>query len=260
MPAAEDHRHQDPRRFPLKGKTLLIRPGAIGDCIRHFPEMQLLCGEYTEVWIPRPLLPLVRFASRVRAIADTGIDLAGLPGLPLPPALAEFDRIHSWYGTNRPEFRKAVAHLPFTFYPALPSEPPRYVPRIPIAGPRHGAIVLHPFSGSAKKNWPLAHFHALAAMLPGPVAWTCGPEEALAGAVRFAGLDELAAWLAGARLYIGNDSGITHLAAAVGTPVLALFGPTDPSIWCPAGDHVRWMRFDAPEAVAQMAGEILAAL
>jgi ADP-heptose:LPS heptosyltransferase len=40
-------------------------------------------------------------------------------------------------------------------------------------------------------------------------------------------------------LYVGNDSGITHLAAAVGTPVLALFGPTDPKIWGPRGAHVR---------------------
>jgi ADP-heptose:LPS heptosyltransferase len=37
---------------------------------------------------------------------------------------------------------------------------------------------------------------------------------------------KLEGWLATARLYIGNDSGITHLAAAVGTPVVALFGPT----------------------------------
>ena len=48
-------------------------------------------------------------------------------------------------------------------------------------------------------------------------------------------------WPAGWRrrgLYIGNDSGITHLAAAVGTPVLALFGPTDPEVWAPRGPHV----------------------
>jgi ADP-heptose:LPS heptosyltransferase len=40
-------------------------------------------------------------------------------------------------------------------------------------------------------------------------------------------------------MYIGNDSGITHLAAAVGTPVLALFGPTNPEVWAPRGPHVR---------------------
>ena len=43
----------------------------------------------------------------------------------------------------------------------------------------------------------------------------------------------------GARVYIGNDSGIAHLAAAVGTPVVALFGPTDPRVWAPRGRDVR---------------------
>ena len=48
-------------------------------------------------------------------------------------------------------------------------------------------------------------------------------------------------WRAGsrsARVYIGNDSGITHLAAAVGTPVVAIFGPTDPAVWAPRGERV----------------------
>ena len=38
---------------------------------------------------------------------------------------------------------------------------------------------------------------------------------------------------------IGNDSGMTHLAAAVGTPVIAVFGPTDPAVWGPRGKKVR---------------------
>lgn len=65
----------------------------------------------------------------------------------------------------------------------------------------------------------------------------------LPGAVRIDDLYLLACWLARARLYIGNDSGITHLAAAVGTPVLALFGPTDPAVWAPRGPHVRVVRW-----------------
>ena len=38
---------------------------------------------------------------------------------------------------------------------------------------------------------------------------------------------------------VGNDSGISHLAAALGVPVVALFGPTDPAIWGPRGETVR---------------------
>ena len=68
-------------------KRLLIRPGGIGDCILCFPAMESLKAEYTEVWAPGAVVPLVRFADRVRSIASTGIDLFGIPGVDAPPAL-----------------------------------------------------------------------------------------------------------------------------------------------------------------------------
>ena len=49
----------------------------------------------------------------------------------------------------------------------------------------------------------------------------------------------LGAVLARAGLYVGNDSGVSHLAAACGAPTLALFGPTDPALWAPVGPRVR---------------------
>ena len=70
---------------------------------------------------------------------------------------------------------------------------------------------------------------ALAAQLArdAPIYWCRGPEDPpLPGAVEIPDLFDLACWLARAQLYIGNDSGVTHLAAAVGTPVIAFFGPT----------------------------------
>ena len=48
----------------------------------------------------------------------------------------------------------------------------------------------------------------------------------------------LAAILSQCSLFIGNDSGITHLAAALGVPTIALFGPTDPYVWGPRGKKV----------------------
>ena len=80
-----------------------------------------------------------------------------------------------------------------------------------------------------------------------PVRWCAGPEEQLEDAVRIDNLYELGSWLATARLYIGNDSGITHLAAAVGVPVAAIFGPTDPVVWAPRGDRVRVVSGDLQE-------------
>lgn len=239
-------------------KRLLIRPGAIGDCLLALPALEHLRTASTEVWVARQNVPLIRFADCVRAIADTGLDLAGIPDYPPPPALFErlraFDSIVSWYGTNRPEFRAAMSSLPFTFLPALPGQPgvhaadfflsqaggtPPAIPRLDCPRSPGGYIVIHPFSGSPRKNWPLERFRDLARRLPAPVCWCAGPEELLEGAVRIDDLYELACWLAAARLYIGNDSGITHLAAAAGAPILALFGPADPAVWAPRGERVR---------------------
>ena len=131
-----------------------------------------------------------------------------------------------------------MRHLPFTFFPALPVAPSG-VPRIPVPiVKRENFAAIHPFSGSLKKNWPLENYRALAARLDLPVKWSAGPEEALADAVRFDDLYHLACWLSTARVYIGNDSGISHLAAAVGTPVVAIFIASDPRVWAPRGARV----------------------
>ncbi len=252
-------------------RRLILRPGAIGDCILSFPALQHLLTDFTEIWVPAPVVPLVRFAQKVRALSATGIDLFGVEGdaFPkgLPDVLRSFDSIVSWYGTNRPEFQEALLALgiPCEFHAALPDREypghaakffadqvgvdPNIAARIdvPKSRPRN-SVVIHPFSGSRGKNWPLTHYEGLASLIKAAeVEWTAGPEEALDGATRFESLGELASWISGARLYIGNDSGITHLAAAVGTPTVALFGPTDPARWAPRGENVSVLRNDPIE-------------
>ena len=238
-------------------RRLLIRPGAIGDVILSLPEMEAARAEYTEVWAPRAVLPLIRFADRTRAIADTGLDLVGIVEGAWVKELETFDSIYSWYGTNRGEFREAVRGLPVRFFPAswgerqAGLETGRRTGVLPhIAVPKleqNGCVVIHPFASSVAKRWPMECFREVAAGIGAPVLWCAGPEEELDDAVRFDDLYELACWLATARLYIGNDSGIAHLAAAVGTPVLAIFLVTDPLIWAPRGSHVRVL--DRPNAV-----------
>jgi hypothetical protein len=243
-------------------RRLAIRPGAIGDLIVSLPALECLRADYLEVWVAAPNVPLVRFAHRVRSIASTGIDLLGVTEPPqgLLDQLRAFDSIVSWYGANRPEFRDLVRslQLPFTFYPALPPEGSGVhavdfylrqvsgaegaIPRIPCESSPENFAVIHPFSGSLKKNWAFEKFQALARGLERtmPVYWCAGPDDPpIPGAIYLENLYDLACWLARARLYIGNDSGIAHLAAAVGTPVLALFGPTDPATWAPRGSNVR---------------------
>jgi heptosyltransferase III len=233
-------------------KRLLIRPGAIGDLILSLPALEAARGEYTEVWAPRPALPLIRFADRVRAIADTGLDLVGVVEDASTAALEGFDSIYSWYGYHRPEFRDAVRRMPFTFFPALP--PPEGVPHIPVPpAPRSDFAVIHPFASGRHKRWALENFHTVAERLGVPVRWCAGPEDQLDGAQRFDNLYDLAGWLATARLYIGNDSGIGHLAAAVGVPVVAIFLATDPAVWAPRGDHVTVLQNPSIEDVVTAA-------
>jgi heptosyltransferase III len=218
-------------------RRLLIRPGALGDVILSLAALEAAKAEYTEVWVPRATLPLIRFADKTRAIADTGLDLLGVVEGTRVSALETFESIYSWYGANRSEFRAAVRDLPFTFFPALP--PPAGFPRIPVPpAPRENFAVIHPFASGLRKRWPLENFRSVAAQLGMPVRWCAGPEDELAEAVRIGDLYELGCWISRARVYIGNDSGISHLAAAVGTPVVAVFLSTDPLVWAPRGERV----------------------
>jgi len=120
-------------------------------------------------------------------------------------------------------------------------------------------VAIHPGSGSPKKNWPAECYIELAARIAAggaasPLFILGEADEAVALAiaaragavplVRDLPLDQLAGVLACCPRYVGNDSGITHLAAALGLKVVALFGPTDPGRWGPRGDHVRVLRGD----------------
>ncbi|MEO8130940.1 MAG: glycosyltransferase family 9 protein [Bryobacteraceae bacterium] len=238
-------------------RILIIRPGAIGDCIVSLPAMEHLRADYTEVWVASQNVPLIRFADKVRGIISTGLDLVGITEPPMAE-LKQFDSIVSWYGTARPEFRDAVAGLPFEFHSALPSGEghavdfylqqvggkPGAMPRIRRRRKTAGFAAIHPFSGSPRKNWPLERFRAVCRSLPLPVQFCAGPEEPLENAVRISNLYDLGCWLSEAEFYIGNDSGISHLAAAVGTPVYAVFGPTDPAVWAPRGKCVQVIHRD----------------
>lgn len=108
-------------------------------------------------------------------------------------------------------------------------------------------VVIHPGSGGRKKNWPLANFVELAEKLAAQgrrITWCRGPAEAemeIPDGLRVLHTDslvELGGRLAAAQLYVGNDSGATHLAAAVGCPAVAIFGPTNAAIWGPRGRNV----------------------
>jgi lipopolysaccharide heptosyltransferase III len=261
-------------------RRLIIRPGAIGDFIVSLPALEFLRDDYTELWTSTATTPLGRFADRVRSISSVGLDrMAVTHDDDVIDRLRQFDSIHSWYGARHQAFRDRVSqlNLPFTFYEALPQGPLHAVdfylnqvgaplgakPHIECRLQRRKELaVIHPFASNFQKRWPIESFQQLAAKLEqhGHVQWCRGPEETLDHAYYLENLYELGAWLASAAVYIGNDSGISHLAAAVGTPVLAFFGPTDPLIWSPRGERVTLFTLDSTaEEVYPLAAKLLLA-
>jgi heptosyltransferase III len=141
------------------------------------------------------------------------------------------------------------------------------VPPAPDGEVAPGTVAVAPGSGSPSKNWPLPSWAALSACLAArgtPVAWIAGPAEqgmqVPGGLAGWKGLPlpALAGRLARAALYIGNDSGVSHLAAAVGCRSLVLFGPTDPGVWAPRGARVRVKRGAGGSLGAISVDEILA--
>lgn len=121
-------------------------------------------------------------------------------------------------------------------------------------------IALHPGSGSPKKNWPIESWRQLADLLrrahprPALLVITGEAEAAQAADLKRTCADRIELWaeclplphlaavIAECSLFIGHDSGVSHIAAAVGTPSLLLFGPTDPAVWAPANELVRIVR------------------
>ncbi len=120
--------------------------------------------------------------------------------------------------------------------------------------PAGRVVVIHPGSGSREKCWHLDNFCKLGETLANKdmqVLFLLGPAElerfddeavkrieGVGKCVSGLGLAEVMQITACAHLYIGNDSGITHLAAGLGAATLAIFGPTDPALYGPIGPRV----------------------
>ena len=101
--------------------------------------------------------------------------------------------------------------------------------------------MLHPFASAPEKAWPVQNFVELARRLRDlglPSHIVAGPADNVkpfAGheILKAAPLEQVKNLMAGAELFIGNDSGPAHIAAAFGVPVVVLFGPSDPVTWAP---------------------------
>jgi heptosyltransferase-2 len=198
------------------------------------------------VHFPKSLRPaLAAFLARVPERIGVDESLAGLFNTVSGP----------FWDAEGPFLLRYGAVLKKAFPDAGPMPFADYDPGLSVDAPTERYLCLMPGSTWASKSWPAAHFREflLRARTEGYAVVVLGsPDEAalcagIAGqeALDLSGktsLKEAAAWLRGASGALGNDSGLSHLAAACGTPVLALYGATDPGGSAPWGPKVRILR------------------
>ena len=229
-------------------KTLIVRACAIGDFVLNLPALQALHkvhsdARFTLVGYPSTL-ELAKEFFPVEGIYS--IETAPWPRLfhdPIPDL--QFDSAVVWMkdpvvadnlrasgipevlqADPFPTYGHAADHLLRTLQLPAPPLPDLWQPD-------SDDVIIHPGSGSPKKNW--AYFEELASRIPGSKI-LLGPGEGNEASLP---LPDVLQLLRHCRCYIGNDSGITHLAAYAGCPSLALFGPTDPRMWGPIGRRSR---------------------
>lgn len=241
-------------------QVLIVRACAIGDFVLNLPAIQALAhsldgAEFTFIGYPATL-GIAQWFVKVRATHSIETPPWSILFNRAVPAL-DFDLSIVWMkdaavadnlrasGLSNvvraepfPSFGHAGDHLLRTLKLARPPLPDLWKPDT-------GEIIMHPGSGSPKKCWP--YFDQLGKMLANPLL-LAGPNEGdyktEHPVLRDLSLPEVFNRLRSCSAYIGNDSGITHLAAYIGCPTVALFGPTDPAVWGPIGRRARiiWKR------------------
>jgi len=250
-------------------RTIIFHAGGIGDFLLTCPSIFRLAEEGPLELLGR-IDRLELAASRVSAIHDMErVDFESVFAEPSPKLrafLAGFDRVIVWMRDDGTLMRaiQSCGVADVRVFPGLPppdwsehaslyylrclgidDAPPLRIAFEPSATPHD--VIIHPGSGSIRKNWPIKEFATLARELEShgrSVTWSLGPAEErmrvpdAAIVIRPDAPVMMARELAAARLYIGNDSGITHLAAAIGCATVAVFGPTDPKVWAPLGPSV----------------------
>jgi heptosyltransferase-2 len=293
-------------------KILVIRAGALGDCLLMLPTLHALRAHF-----PQARIDVMGYPSRWEWVLGRGlvdgvysIDHPGMhrlfgAGLSVPEHLRSFLGAYDIILSYRPDphavFERSLsalgARLVLSQPPFPPPPPPKIhvadfalqlVARLGVPGPppaatgfslndaeltltrpfftshqvdpaRQPVVVVHPGSGSAAKRWPITNFASLIETLENQLGVRTVIVTGYAEIDLMSRLRPLlrrarplvaenwpllptAALLAQAAVFVGHDSGLTHLAAALQRPTVAIFGPTDPEIWKPCGQRVSVVR------------------
>ena len=271
-----------------KKNLLIIHQGALGDFITTFPALHLLRRQYRSIdavcqkklgtlagylEIIDSHFPLESAAAATLYSETVHPELQRIIGSYhsiilfsfskiLEDAIQRLTRENIYRIAPRPEPQKKIhvaAHLITGLKAAglfpnsmAPDRPKRLSTERGQRGPGYDAsgIILHPGSGSPRKNWSLSNYIRLAGMLKAAgrqPMFICGPaEQEMVPILTDSGypvremddLIALAEYLQRSGGFIGNDSGVSHLAAYLGIPTVAVFGPSDPDRWRPIGRTV----------------------
>lgn len=265
-------------------RILVLRGGALGDLIVTLPALAALKARWPGARVTLVGNARAGILARDAGLLDELISQHDAPwhqlyAEKLSPALhdrlAAFDLIVNFWPDPDADIARQVAGLGRTRYVAgdprpgsgpaakhflaalrelaLPPMPPIYALR--QSHDHRRLIAVHPGSGSPRKNWAIDRWEALAkrieAAWPGRLRVIRGeaePDTRLAGfgeAWSHRPLPELADRLAECAVFIGHDSGVSHLAAACGCAGVLLFGPTDPEIWAPPTPRLTVLRHGA---------------
>lgn len=262
---------------------LAIRLGAMGDVIHALPAVRALRKLDDVLWLvePRwaPLLAGQPFLAFDRSWAslkqlrshtfEMAVDFQGLFKSAIPAWLSNsasiygFDKVREpfaavFYGHRVPSTSAHVVEQYMDLAIAAGARDREFVFDLPTGEPEgtlpDGPYVLaSPLAGWPSKQWPLDRYAALAKLIQSrlgcSLVMTGSPKDAaLLGAdVHLCGLPGLIHATRGAAAVVGLDSGPMHLAAALGKPGVALFGPTDPARNGPYGGTFTVLR--SPRAV-----------
>ena len=245
----------------------MLRPGALGDTLLCVPALRSLKRRYRHV-------TLAAHRGAARLLADLGeVDQGwafddpraswvfgvGRPPAAVPDVIAWMDPSGLAarpvvQATPRPGRVHMARLLLDSVGGELDARPLDITPR------PSDEVLVHPGSGSPRKNWPAERFASVIVLLQARVRLIVGEadDEAAADVEAALGhalprldcpvLPELASRLAGCRAYLGNDSGVSQLAGLCGAKTIALFGPTPASVWSPLGPRVSTLNFDTDPA------------
>jgi heptosyltransferase III len=255
--------------------VLVLRPGALGDTLLAVPALRAMRWSYPSTTLgahggAARLLAAVGEVERGLAFDDPSLGWIFGDRLSDEPVVAWMNaaaapalRHAAVVAPGRPSTEQHCAEYLLGTLAPLGIAGELDVTPLRVAAELSEEILVHPGSGAAAKNWPAARFAATIGLLHSPVRLIVGEADRRAAAeveaslghalprLEHAPLERLAARLAGCRAYLGNDSGVSHLAGLCGARSVVLFGPTSPKIWRPLGPHVHVASFDA--AVADIA-------